>query len=334
MSIKRTLIALLCGLASLSVMPLSASATPARSSIERTVIEGPTQLALYVHSAAMSKTVKVQVLLPRADAPTAGPARPSLYMLSGLGEEDPANSMWLRNSDAVQFFAGKNVNVVLPLAGNGSFYTDWLRDDPVLGRYRWETFLTKELPPLLTEAVNANGARAIAGLSMGAGSALVLAARNSHFYRAAASYSGCYSSTDLAGMASTQAIVRSFGGNPDNMWGPISGPAWAAHDVVQRADGLRGTSVYVSVGSGLPGRYDAPGYPGNDKPTDRVVIGGAIEAGAQACTRRLQSTLAAKHIPATFDFVNPGTHSWPYWVDQLHRSWPFLATALNRATSR
>ena len=59
--------------------------------------------------------------------------------------------MWLRKGGAAEFFRDKNVNVVLPLAGPGSFYADWQRDDPKLGRYKWETFLTQELPPLIDE---------------------------------------------------------------------------------------------------------------------------------------------------------------------------------------
>lgn len=106
--------------------PGAAYATPQKASIVRTASEGTDLTALYVYSPAMRKTIKVQVLTPaHADR-----TRPSLYLLSGLGEEDPQNSMWLRKTDARRFYADKNVNVVMPLAGNGSLYTDWERDDP------------------------------------------------------------------------------------------------------------------------------------------------------------------------------------------------------------
>ncbi|MFW0795988.1 alpha/beta hydrolase family protein [Gordonia sp. CPCC 205515] len=305
----------------------AAHAAPSRPIIERVEQEGPTQFAAYVYSAAMRKTIKVQVLTPRRPS---GP-RPTLYMLSGLGEQDPKNSIWLIKSDAARFFADKNVNVALPLAGNGSFYTDWQRDDPKLGRYRWETFLTKELPPLIDARFAGNGRRAIAGLSMGAGSALMLAARNPRFYRTVAAYSGCYTTTGPAGEAYPRGIVSTFGGNPDNMWGPPGSPGWAAHDVVARSGGLRGTDIYVSTGTGLSGAYDAPGYPGNTDPMNRQAVGGAIEFGSQVCTRNLQQRLAAQGIPAEFRYVSPGTHSWPYWVDQLHQSWPFINRSLSRA---
>ncbi|MGZ8179315.1 alpha/beta hydrolase [Williamsia sp. SKLECPSW1] len=301
-----------------------ASAAPTVPTIERVEVEGPTQYGVYVYAPSMAKTIKVQVLVPAVDR---GP-RPTLTLLSGLGEEDPTNSMWLRKTDASTFFRDKNVTVALPLAGNGSFYTDWYRDDPKLGRYKWETFLTKELPPLLQERFSGNGIRGIGGLSMGAGSALTLAARDPGFFKSVASFSGCYSTADLVAQAIPRSIVAAFGGNADNMWGPPSDPAWAAHDVLLHADGLRGSTVYVSVGSGLPGPYDAPNYPGNTNPADRAIVGGGIEAGANVCTHLLADTLAARRIPATFDFEARGTHSWPYWQDQLHRSWPIVARGL------
>ncbi|GAA2068943.1 alpha/beta hydrolase [Williamsia deligens] len=301
-----------------------ATATPSAPTIEKIETEGPTQYGVYVYSTAMAKTIKVQVLVPSVDR---GP-RPTLTMLSGLGEEDPTNSMWLRKTDASSFYRDKNVTVALPLAGNGSFYTDWQRDDPKLGRYKWETFLTRELPPLLQNRFSGNGIRGIGGLSMGAGSALTLAARNPGYFKSVASFSGCYSTSDIVSQGVPRTIVAAFGGNADNMWGPPSDPAWAAHDVLLRANGLRGTSVYVSVGSGLPGPYEAPNYPGNSNPADRAIVGGGIEAGANFCTHRLAETLAAKRIPATFDFEPRGSHSWPYWQDQLHRSWPTVARGL------
>ncbi|MDH3019842.1 alpha/beta hydrolase family protein [Gordonia alkanivorans] len=301
-----------------------ASAAPGVSAIERVVAEGPHLHAVYVHSASMDKTIKVQVLTPRADT---GP-RPSLYLLGGLNEQDPNNSVWTLKTDLAGFYADKNVNVVMPIAGDGSFYTDWQRDDPKLGRYKWETFLTRELPPLIDTQFSGNGVRGVAGLSMGAGAALVLAARNPRFYDAVAAYSGCFTATGPAGQAYPRGIVAAFGGDANNMWGGPNDPDWAAHDVLAQAGNLRGSAVYVSTGTGRSGKYDAPGYPGNENPTDRQVVGGVIEVGSMWCTQQLQSRLAAAGVPATIRYVDPGTHSWPYWVDQQRESWPTLRRGL------
>jgi diacylglycerol O-acyltransferase / trehalose O-mycolyltransferase len=296
-------------------------AAPGTASIENRDITSDTLEKLTVWSPSMGRTIDVQVLTP---AVKNGP-RPSLYMLSGIGEEDPSNSMWLRKGGAAEFFRDKNVNVVLPLAGPGSFYADWQKDDPKLGRYKWETFLTQELPPLIDAEFDGNGRNGIAGLSMGAQSAMMLASRNPSLYSAVAAYSGCFSSAELLGQSSMRGIVTAFGGNADNMFGGPLDPDWAAHDVLANAEALRGQTVYVSVGSGLPGRYERFE---TAKDWDIVLVGGAIEVGADYCTRRLADRLGELAIPATFDFESVGTHSWAYWVDQLPKSWPTIASGL------
>ncbi|MGY2062388.1 alpha/beta hydrolase, partial [Nocardia gipuzkoensis] len=146
---------------------------------------GPTRSAVFIDSPAMGRTVQVQVLHPRGGGP-----RPTYYLLDGL---DPGErqSTWTNATDAENFFAGKNVNVVLPLGGQAGYYTDWREDDPRFGRYRWETFLTGELPPIIDAAFAGNGVNAIGGLSMGGIAAFVLPVRNPQLYRAVAGYSAC-----------------------------------------------------------------------------------------------------------------------------------------------
>ncbi|SNS56702.1 alpha/beta hydrolase [Rhodococcoides kyotonense] len=280
-----------------------------------------TVTTLSVYSASMGRDITVQVLTPAVGN---GP-RPTLYMLSGVGEEDPSNSMWLRKGGAAEFFRDKNVNVVLPLAGPGSFYADWQRDDPTLGRNQWETFLTQELPPVIDARFDGNGRNGIAGLSMGAQSAMMLASGNPGFYSAVAAYSGCFESADLVGQGHMRSIVSAFGGNADNMFGGPLDPAWAQHDVIAHAENLRGTALYVSAGSGIPGRHEQFETAAD---WDIVLVGGAIEVGSNHCTRMLSDRLEQLSIPATFDFEETGTHSWAYWVDQLPKSWPTLAAGL------
>jgi S-formylglutathione hydrolase FrmB len=92
----------------------------------------------------MHRVVQVRLLLP---ADRSRP-QPTLYMLDGRGASENESS-WTEHGHAVEFFAGKNVNVVLTTGGPANLYTDWQRRDPVLGTNKWETFLTRELPPLI-----------------------------------------------------------------------------------------------------------------------------------------------------------------------------------------
>lgn len=298
----------------------SSSSLPARPGITR--IESITDrwLRVFVRSPAMHRVVQVQVLLPlRRDRP-----RPALYLLDGRGAPENESS-WTEHGHAVQFFADKNVNVVLTTGGPANLYTDWQRRDPVLGTNKWETFLTRELPPLIDAQFQGNGRNAIEGVSMGGEAAMMLTVRNPGLYRAVAAHSGCYSTARGPGQDQARAIVATYHGNADNMFGAPDNPDWLAHDVMTHAEALRGTAVYLSSGSGIPGEHDVSGEA--DLPDD-ITVGGALEAGAYICAKALADRLVQLKIPATVNLRSTGTHSWPYWAEELARSWPLIAQAL------
>ncbi|NNH73163.1 esterase family protein [Nocardia uniformis] len=278
-------------------------------------------LRVHVQSRAMNRVVEVQVLLP---ADRSRP-RPTVYMLDGRGAPEN-DSNWTAHGRAVEFFADKNVNVVLTTGGPANLYTDWQRRDDVLGTNKWETFLTRELPPLIDAEFDGNGRNGIQGVSMGAEASMMLAFRNPGLYSVVAAHSGCYSLGSGAGQARARGIVATYGGNADNMFGTPTDPDWYAHDVMAHANELRGTALYLSSGSGIPGEHDVPGRV--DLP-DAITVGGPLEAGAYACTLALANRLAELQIPATVRQRPTGTHSWPYWTDELAGSWPTIATALD-----
>lgn len=277
-------------------------------------------LRLSVDSPALRRTVGLDVLLP---ADNTAP-RPALYMLEGVdaGED---YSGWMSSGGAPEFFADKNVNVVLINGGVGSLYTDWEEIDPGVGLHKWETFITEELPPLIDAELQTNGVQSIAGNSMGAQGAMMLAHRNPGLYRGIAVMSGCYSTMDPLGNTSAQWTVSSRHGDPANMWGEIGGPGWAEHDTVLNAESLRGMDIYMSVNSGLAGRYETPD---TANLLDRLAIGGGLELASNLCTQVLDAKLIELGIPATVDYEATGTHAWAYWRDQLDKAWPVLAGSL------
>ncbi|WP_067717932.1 alpha/beta hydrolase [Nocardia yamanashiensis] len=284
---------------------------------------------LHVYSAAMEKTITLQVILP---ADNSAP-RPTLYLLNGAGGGEDA-ATWFQQTDIVQYFADKNVNVVIPIGGKFSYYTDWQRDDPKLGRNMWQTFLTRELPPIIDAALHTSGANAIAGISMAATSALNLAIAAPGLYRAVGSYSGCASTNDETSRAFVRLVMERSGADVRNMFGPDDDPAWARHDAVLNAEKLRGLTLYISNSTGLPGTEDtleAPNIAGRTSTlANQIVLGGMIEAATNLCTHRLADRLSELGIPAQVEFRSGGTHSWRYWQDALHRSWPILEAALVR----
>nr|WP_280269849.1 alpha/beta hydrolase family protein [Nocardia wallacei] len=336
---KRRASAALLMAASVAVAPLLA-AGPAAAAVVRqagssadgsyiaSVDEGDGRsVVLQVYSAAMGKQIQVDVQRP---ADTSRP-RPTLYLLNGAGGgEDSAT--WQRQSDVLPFLATKDVNVVQPVGGKFSYYTDWRAPDPGLGVNKWQTFLTRELPPLIDRAFGTDGTNAIAGLSMSGTSVLQLPIAAPGLYESVAALSGCAQISDPIGYDAVATVVRAGGGDPDNMYGPKGDPMWAANDPYVHADRLRGLNLFISSGSGLPGRWDTldgpRALPGPGGLANQVTVGGVLEAATNYCTHNLQTRLDQLGIPATYDFDPTGTHSWGYWEDELKRSWPVLARGL------
>ncbi|GAB0106361.1 alpha/beta hydrolase family protein [Nocardia sp. JMUB6875] len=298
------------------------------STIRSFEIRDARNLTLHVHSAAMDTDIAVEVQRP---ADTSEP-RPVLYLLNGAGGgQDTAT--WKRNTDSSEFFDDKNVNVVMPIGGAFTYYTDWRTPDPRFGLPKWKTFLTEELPPLVDTALDTNGIHAIAGMSMSGTSVLQLPIAAPGLYTAVAAYSGCAQISDPIGQKFANLVISIGGGNPVNMYGPMDDPEWAANDPYVHAEALRGLGIYVSNGSGLPGRHDNVADVRSLGPFDgglpnQILVGGILEAASDWCARNLKTRLRQLDIPATFDIAKPGTHSWGYWQDALRTSWPTLAKGL------
>jgi diacylglycerol O-acyltransferase / trehalose O-mycolyltransferase len=288
---------------------------------------GSRTLTLQVYSAAMRKDVEVVVQRAAAGAPSA----PTLYLLNGIGGGSDG-ATWQTKTGAFDFLADKNVNVVQPVGGAGSYYTDWRAADPVLGVNKWKTFLLDELPPLINAALGANKVNVIAAISMAGTSELQLAEADPTMYKSVAVYSGCAKISDPMGhefLSFTEDQTEH--GNLVNMYGQPNDPMWAANDPYIHADRLRGINLFFSSGTGLPGAYDR--LPAEDIANvndleRRYSVGGALEVAVNVCTHQTRDRLNSLGIPATYDFYPQGTHAWAYWNDAFLRSWPVLAKGL------
>ncbi|AZZ81217.1 esterase [Gordonia alkanivorans] len=324
-TILMTVAALLAALGFAASPP--AGAAPGSKVIDR-YADDPQQTTLLVHSAAMDRSVAVTVLTPRDRSRPA----PVLYLLNGAGGgEDSAT--WDARTTYKRYFADKNAYVVTPIGGAFSYYTDWQRDDPVLGRNKWQTFLTEELPPIIDEEFPTTGANALAGISMAGTSVLNLAIAAPGLYRSVAAFSGCARTSDPVGQQYIRMVVEDRGGaNMVNMWGPLDGPGWRANDPYLNAEKLRGTNVYMTSGTGLPGSHEQLGDPSIDGSAfdlvNQAVVGGGIEVAIDICTRQMVERMRSLGLPVQVNLRPTGTHSWGYWQDDLYATWPKLALDL------
>lgn len=296
----------------------------AEATVDKVIWLGDRRVAVWVNSPSMGTPIQVQLLLAR-DWNTRPEARfPVLFMLDGLRALDDENG-WTKDAGAAGFFAEKNVTVVLPIGGQSSFYSDWLQPNNG-ANYKWETFLTKELPPVLAGQWRATDVRGVEGLSMGGTSAMFLAARNPNFVKYAASYSGLLTTTTLGMPQALQYAMRDAGGfDASAMWGPAGGPEWENHDPYTLADKLKGVALYISSGSGTTGPFDQPsGIPG----VSTNYAGMALEILSRLSSQNFVDKLAKLSIPAQVNYRASGTHSWPYWDFEMRQSWPMAAAAL------
>lgn len=297
-------------------------------------------LSYLVHSPSMNRDIPIAVIPATDEAGQRVDNAPIIYLLNGAGGAEQ-NADWLKMFDTADYFKGKGVNVVIPQAGAFSYYTDWLDENVqstyINGPQKWETFLTKELPGPIEQTLKADNRRAIVGFSMSGTSSLVLPAHNPGFYDAAASFSGCAATSGIDSYNFARLTVNRAGGSdfktvtPEQMWGPMGGDYNRWNDALVNAERLRGTALYISTATGLAGRQDQAGYlvgqPGANELVASVasgqlqIEGGVIEAAINKCSHDIRAKLEHLGIPATYEFRNVGTHSWPYWRDDIQASW-------------
>ncbi len=272
---------------------------------------------LQVPSAAMGRDIKIQFQSGGANAP-------ALYLLDGMRAQDDFNG-WDINTPAFEWYNQSGLAVVMPVGGQSSFYSDWYK--PACGKagcttYKWETFLTSELPQYLSanKQVKPTGSAAV-GLSMAGSSALILAAYHPDQFPYAGSLSALLDPSQGMGPSLIGLAMGDAGGyKKDDMWGPSSDPAWQRNDPSLQVGKLVANNTRIWI------------YCGNGKPSD---LGGDnlpakfLEGFVRTSNLKFQDAYnAAGGHNAVWNFDANGTHDWPYWGAQLHAMLPDLQSAL------
>ena len=186
---------------------------------------------LDVYSSAMGRSVRVEF------QPGAAGGK-SVYLLDGLRAQDDYSG-WDINTPAFEWFYQSGISTVMPVGGQSSFYTDWYSPSSFNKQpytYKWETFLTSELPLWLAAnkqiSMTGNG---VVGLSMSGGAALILSAYHPGQFKYAASLSGFLNPSALFMQQAIRVAMLDAGGyNVDNMWGPPWDDAWKRNDPIKQ----------------------------------------------------------------------------------------------------
>ncbi|MBM7786592.1 alpha/beta hydrolase [Tenggerimyces flavus] len=295
------------------VAPATAAPAKDRARVVKEEWVAERQLDLTVDSPALGKAVKVRLLTPDGWRKGTHKSWPTFYLLHGCCGD---YTSWTALTDVAETKALRKTLVVMPEAGNVGWYSDWWNGGNG-GTPKWETFHLTELRRLLEREYGAGHKRVVAGLSMGGFGALSYAARHPGKFRAAASYSGVVNPIHDAQFVLN--LNAAFGEDPLALWGdPIKQRRiWNAHDPLHLARKLRHTPVFLASGNGQPGPFDDP----NRQPD-------ALEQELWEQNVLVAKRLKELRAPLVTDLYGPGTHSWPYWERELHRSLPLLLGAL------
>ncbi|QGU01540.1 Diacylglycerol acyltransferase/mycolyltransferase Ag85A precursor [Corynebacterium kalinowskii] len=273
-----------------------------------------------VASPALKREIEVLVK-PQKDASTSAPV---LYLLDGVNADAIGDFLYQGNLSPID----DNVTIVMPTGARGSLWVDWEKEDPVLGRHMWETFLTKELPGVIENdaSVNFNGKRAIGGISMGASGAVMIANRNLGMYQGILGISGCYSTMSTIGRHITYLNIHSRGGELDNLWGAFGSKGWRSHDVPSDPRGLSGTRMYLSAGSGVVDPDQRDKWLNQPAP----MASNVLEAGVRTCTQELDTALTIHGVTGNSKIVytDYGSHEWANFNQHFGPGWEYIRGAL------
>ena len=300
------------------------SGLPDGTSVEKVEWITERWVKLYIHSSNMpGRTMQVQIHLARDWYKDPERTFPSLWQLGPLYSRED-ESAWSYSTDAVSFYSDKNVNVVMPIGGGGTFYSDWVND--VDGKpIKWESFLMDELIPILKTQWRTNDKRGVNGLSMGGTSAAVLAARHPDKFNFMASFSGYLDTTSL-GMPQLFAMIdKEAGYDVTDMWGPYYSRQWREHDPKLLVRGMQGMGIYVAAGNGNTGAHDRPSVLPS-VPAD--LRSATMEAMSRVTSQSFVNAAKVAGVDVTTRWRPTGTHIWPYWTHEMKESWPMAARYL------
>src|SRR5579875_2908168 len=272
---------------------------------------------LQVPSASMGRNIKVQFQ-------SGGANSPAVYLLDGLRAQDDYNG-WDINTPAFEWYYQSGLSVVMPVGGQSSFYSDWYNQ--ACGKagcqtYKWETFLTSELPQYLqsNKSVKPNGSAAV-GISMAGSSAMILAAYHPAQFIYAGSLSALMDPSQGMGPSLIGLAMGDAGGyKAADMWGPKEDPAWARNDPLLNVGTTvaNNTRLWIYCGNGKPSELGGDNLPAK-----------FLEGFVRTSNIKFQDAYnAGGGHNAVFNFPESGTHSWEYWGQQLNAMKPDLQRTL------
>lgn len=240
----------------------------------------------------------------------------AVYLLDGQRAREDWNG-WDIEAAAFTWYNQSGLYLVMPVGGQSSNYTDWYR--PAKGKegvrkYKWETFLTNELPDWLANNRGISRTRnAVVGLSMAAVSAVTL----SIYHPPQFTYVGALSSPLHPSAAKWQIAVSmadAGGFNSEDMWVPDSDPVLVRNDPFLSIDKIiaNNTRLWIYCGNSQSTDLDRERN-GFENPSGAVIEQQVIDADKKFA----DAYAAAGGANAPIDFPSGDIDNWTHWGQQL-----------------
>jgi len=248
---------------------------------------------LAIPSAAMGKTYRANVVLPKAYAKQKKAAFPVLYLLHGAYGHF---SDWLAKTPdkLLVHRLADQYNLVIVMPEGETF--GWYIDSPINKESQFETYLTQEVIQKIDAAyrtVRSSKGRVITGLSMGGHGALYLATRHPDLYCAAGSMSGAVDINTAKWDLKPEDAKRTA-----ERFTPILGPvgtssaaSFAAYTVLPLVDKMKSNGLPLIIDCGVDDFLIEP-------------------------NRELHRRLVYNGTPHDYT-ERPGAHTWAYWQNSL-----------------
>ncbi|NOQ92090.1 MAG: esterase family protein [Flavobacteriaceae bacterium] len=235
---------------------------------------------LTVFSNSMKKNIKNVVIIPDAYQDK-NKEFPVLYLLHGAYGD---YSNWITKVPEIKEYANQyNMIIVCP---DGDPFS-WYFDSPIDEKFRYETYISKELITAIDEkypTIKSRKGRAITGLSMGGHGAFYLAFKHLNFFGAVGSMSGGMDLVRFADKKNFELTKRlgSFKEHPNH---------WINNTIINMTDLVVGKDLKIYFDCGI----------------DDFLYGTNID---------LHKKMLSQSIPHDYT-ERPGGHSWEYWANSI-----------------
>ena len=244
---------------------------------------------LTVFSKSMQKKIKNVVIVPDAHQDQ-NKEFPVLYLLHGA-TGDFTN--WITKVPQIKTYANQyHIIIVCP---DGDPFS-WYFDSPVDKKYRYETYISKELISEIDKnykTIDTPKGRAITGLSMGGHGAFYLAFKHQDLYGATGSMSGGMNIIPFARKENYELINRlgDYDKFPDN---------WKNNTIINMTDLVVGKDLKIFFDCGIDDfLFDS--------------------------NKELHKKMLIQNIPHDYT-ERPGGHSWDYWSNSIKYHMVFFNT--------